>query len=173
MKYRHLLREKIVVEQTSLKSVVYDHMKKIFAYKADFELLSMHVLFRPSATPNRDDRRVALINGAKWSKQELVTTVEAITQSNIVWFTDHNQHDRIMAYQQALLHRVMLVLNGTIDQFPYTFMSSQVNKLCLRIKAGDVELYKLMQKNKFLPGALKQFNKNLKHFRIQTEFKKG
>jgi len=170
IQYRALLKGKVVYEQTSLKSTVYKNINKIFAYKANFELKSMHILFRPSATPNKSDRKVAIIDPTKFGPEE-TAAIAAITESDIQWIVNHAMHDLIMARQQALMHRVLLTLDRTVGNNPKTYISLKVRELCDRILSGDAGLYESIQNNHYLPKALNEFKRNLRKFNIKNEFK--
>jgi prephenate dehydrogenase len=79
MAHKELLKGKVVVEQCSLKEWVYnEEMLK------ELDIRSMHVLFRPSQTPDKKDRKVALFNGQ--FDLEMAKKIGEITGSEIVWF---------------------------------------------------------------------------------------
>ena len=96
-KYLRLLKGKTIVEQCSLKSMIYEDKKL-----KDLRIMSMHILFRPSATPNKQDRKVALIKkryagySFDWYRR-LDLDIEKITGSEIVWFENYKEHDKAMA----------------------------------------------------------------------------
>lgn len=169
-KYRHLLKGKTIIEQTSLKSSLYKHGSLLMGYKQNFELKSMHILFRPYATPDKNDRRIALIDPAKWSSEE-VDALKKITDSEIQWIVDDKMHDLIMARQQAVLHRILLSLDRTIGNSPKTYLSCKVRALCDRIRTGNPRLYASIQKNPYLPKAMNEFKRHLRKFDIKNEFK--
>ena len=152
--YRKLLKDKTIIEQCSLKEMIKIKHK-------DFKLLSMHILFRPSATFNKKDRSVLLIDQEQWSK-ELVQSIKDITDSEICWIDSCKKHDESMAYEQALIHRVILSLASVTEG--KTYIGKRIFELRDRIKNGDPKLYKMIQGNKHLPKAVKEFNKNLKNF---------
>lgn len=171
-KYKDKLKGKKVFEQTSLKEWITNKILK------DINLYSMHILFRPSATPNKEDRLVLVIQSKKLSSPirkwdiEIERMIEAITNSQIQSLEDYYTHDILMAYQQALLHRIVLTLDKTLSSlYGKTFMAKRVRELAERIKGGNKNLYNLIQKNKQLPKALKEFNRNLKKFNIKEEMK--
>lgn len=165
--YGKHLKRKTIIEQGSLKSMLYDD-KEIIKLKKTFNLLSMHILFRPSITPNKSDRKVAYIRSPWWGG--LQNKIEEITESESVWFSTIEQHDRSMAIQQALNHRILLVLSSVIrsgDQ--QTYIGRKVLELANRIKGGDPSLYELIQRNKYLPDIIKEFDLKLEDFNILTE----
>jgi prephenate dehydrogenase len=162
VKYNKYLKGKTVIEQTSLKSILYKN-KKLPIVKG-YTLLSMHILFRPSSTPNKEDRSVALIDNINW--ETYINDIKIITDtSNIVVFKSWEDHDRSMAYNQALVHRVLLSLGDCLSGIRgETFVSKKVKELVERIENGDKVLYNIIQKNEFLPKKLEEFNQNLKDF---------
>jgi prephenate dehydrogenase len=132
----------------------------------------MHILFRPSGTPNLSDRRVALFkNQFNISTAITPEEISKITKSQIVWFTSIKEHDQEMAVQQALLHRTLLTLGELISKGTgRTYISQKILELCDRIKAGDSELYEFIQQNRHVSDALKDFSDNLKNFDIHKFF---
>lgn len=169
-RYSKFLKGKTVIEQCSLKEMLFKKIKP-----NGFTLLSMHILFRPSATPTNEvlNRNVALIKHSEWSRYK--GDIEQITQSRIVWFSNIEIHDATMAYQQALIHRVILTLGEMLTGLEgSTYISNKIKELSKRIQQGDIILYDLIQKNNFLPKTLGEFNKKLKNFDIKDHFdKKG
>lgn len=167
IKYKKYLKGKIIVEQCSLKGFLHKTKKlkigPVFN-KSDFILLSMHILFRPSATPNRDDRRVAIIEDYRWD--EFIDDIKIITGTkNLVYFKTWEDHDRAMAYNQALVHRILLALGDCLSGVPgETYISQKVKELIKRIESGNKILYSLIQQNEFLPKKLEEFNDNLANF---------
>jgi len=184
---KDLLKGKVIIEQASLKEWIYDEIKKdeeskIAAFYTDLSALkdidirSMHILFRPSVTPNLSDRRVGLFKGQFTTALNslnqvpgiiLPSDIAEITQSTIVWYDDAEAHDREMAVQQALLHRTLLTLGDMISKCNgRTYISQKVIELCDRIKSGNKELYSLIQQNKHVPNVLKGLTENIDHFYI-------
>jgi len=149
------LKGKTVIEQCSLKEIIrnIDHR--------EFKLLSMHILFRPSATPDRKDRNVLLVRHSDWD-EELVKHIEDITESKMCWIEDIKEHDIAMAYEQALIHKILLTLGGVIEG--KTYIGKKIKELTDRIRNGDPKLYKMIQDNKYLPKAINEFNRNFKNF---------
>jgi prephenate dehydrogenase len=169
--YHLLLKNRIVIEQTSLKGWLND--KKWFADKRlrELDVRSMHILFRPSQTPNICDRKVALITGQ--TNCINVAEIEAITQSSIVWFNSIEEHDKEMAIQQALVHRTLLVLGNALKKcHGSTYVSQKVLDLCERIKKGDLDLYKAIQDNKHLNVPLNKFLADFENFKMDDFWKK-
>lgn len=165
LKYKEYLENKIIVEQCSLKSYLNDERLR------DFEILSMHIMFRPSGTPNTADRNCIILNGIH-STPEFVECMEKMLQSKITcvdW--DYSYHDAQMAFSQALVHRVLLVLDRTIGGKSSTYVTKKVHELAERIKAGDKELYRMIQNNKGLNVAEYDFKDLLKNFNFDEYFK--
>jgi len=170
-KYTYLLKGKIVVEQCSLKSFIYEDKKSFISPKKNFDMYSIHILFRPSATPNKQDRKVALIQkryggySFDWYKR-LDLYIKKITDSEIVWFKDYKEHDQAMAVQQSLVHRILITLGKVISEgyYTHTYIGSKVIELRDRILKGDPTLYHLIQKNKHLSKVLREFKKELSDF---------
>jgi len=147
-KHKSLLRNKIIVEQTSVKEPI---IKKL----SGFNILSMHILFRPSATSLTAERQVALVISKEWP-YSIVQCIELITQGQLVIYDSIEAHDRSMANQQAIPHQVilkldkMMELDTEIRHGGRTYIGWQIRKLAKRIQAGDKELYKAIQRNKYI-----------------------
>jgi prephenate dehydrogenase len=173
MKYYKFIKGKTIIEQTSLKGCIYNQKKFNFVKECDGPtLMSMHILFRPSVTPNKEDRKVILINQEVWQFgfSGLYKSIEEITNSEIVYIKDWKTHDMLMAFQQALVHRVLLTLDRTLLGIGgQTYIGKKLKELTYRIRSGDPTLYQLIQKNRYLPEVMKSFNKNLKNFKITKE----
>jgi prephenate dehydrogenase len=157
------LREKTVVEQTSVKGFLYQNPEL-----AEIRFLSMHLLFRPSATP-ADDRR-GLVFSDRMPIEEVAAFAREIeaalkTPFAILEATDdpcHVLHDRLMARQQALVHRVLLVLDEFVsEESAATFVGRRVVELAERIRSGDRVLYRMIQENPFLREELEAFRSRL------------
>lgn len=154
LKYKGLLKNRIIIEQCSLKREIYED-----AGLKDLNIMSMHILFRPSATPDKKDRRVGLVD--IWPAR-MIEAIEKITDSETIHYIDYGGHDKAMAKQQALVHRVLLALGSTIGNLSYqTYIGSKVLELVERIKAGDPVLYKKIQSNEHLPKVMERFQENL------------
>ena len=164
-KYERILCGKIIVEQASSKEWIYKH-----PISQRLSIESMHILFRPSQTPNIEDRRVALF---KLQHIRLMAEdIAAITQSKIVWFNGAEEHDREMALQQALLHRTILVLGKLFDECKgQTYVSKKILELRDRIQKGNLELYSDIQKNPHLQEQLIRFDKSMAEFNITQYWK--
>lgn len=170
-KYQKYLKGKKIIEQCSIKGIIFGN-KKLLCKINHYSLFSMHILFRPSITPNKEDRKVMLIEHYPVGWGGLEKTIEKITDSKIVWIRDYKTHDIVMARQQALIHRVLLCLDNLIENScGQTYIGKKLMELTNRIKSGDKILYSSIQKNKYLPEVLKEFNKNLRDFDITKEIK--
>jgi len=163
--YKMLLCKKMLLEQCSLKEdICKDERLK------GLDIRSMHILFRPSKTPNLEDRNVGLMR--KQFDSDFAKVISDITQSEIVWYDDVEEHDKEMAIQQALVHRGLLLLGEALkDCKGSTYISKKVVELTERIKKGDKGLYKLIQGNKYLPEHLERFEKDLGSFEIENYMK--
>jgi prephenate dehydrogenase len=162
LKYKDLLKDKIIIENCSLKEWIYNDKRM-----AIFDIRSMHILFRPSQTPNLEDRKIALFKG-QFSK-DMSKKLAAITQSKVVWYKNSEDHDREMAIQQALTHRVLLTLGDMLKACRgSTYVSKRVLELCERIKNGNRDLYRLIQENKYLPEKLEEARSGFKKFEIEN-----
>jgi len=168
LKYKIILKSNrtLVLEQCSLKEWLYNNDNL-----TGLNIRSMHVLFRPSQTPDLTDRKVALFESQfapgtiNWISRE---EIRGITQSELVWYKDAQEHDKEMALQQALVHRTLLVLGKMLKGCSgSTYMSKRVIELCDRIKKGDIDLYKLIQENKYTPDALQELRDNFVDFDIE------
>jgi len=159
-----LLKGKIIIEQTSLKGWLNHKVVR------DLDVISMHILFRPSQTPDFADRTVGLFKG-EFSNMD-IETIRSITQSKIIFFENVQQHDIRMAVQQALLHRTLLVLGRLLRECEgSTYISKKVLELEARIKKGNLDLYSAIQDNIFLPEALAAMRDELANFDIKNYFK--
>jgi prephenate dehydrogenase len=160
-----LLKGKTIIEQCSLKEWLYENESI-----KELNIKSMHVLFRPSQTPNLEDRKVGLFAGQ--FDDVLVEDIKKITQSKIVWYKHARDHDMEMSIQQALTHRMLMVLGHMLKQCSAsTYISKKVLELEERIKKGDLGLYKRIQENKYLPIVTGDFQAILKEFNIEEFWK--
>ena len=162
------LKGKVIVEQCSIKSFLYEDP----AY-ADLQFLSMHLLFRPSATPVSDRRCLVFSERIEASILEKFSEImgRALKTSfqTIEGGSDpaHIEHDRMMARQQALAHRVILVLASKLqDRHAQTFIGQRLAELAARIQAGDPVLYRLIQENPFTAEEVEEFQRDLANFEI-------
>lgn len=162
LKHKILLKDKIIIEQCSLKEWIYKDDRI-----SDLNIKSMHILFRPSQTPNLKDRKVALF--LNQVDKQTVKDIANITQSEIIWFKDAKIHDKFMAVQQALVHRTLLILGKMLMQYSgsSTYVSSKVIELRDRILKGNVDLYNIIQGNEHLPEIVEQFKKDFDEFDIK------
>lgn len=160
--YNSYLKSKVIVEQCSLKEWIYDYNR---IYHLDIR--SMHVLFRPSQTPNLVDREVGLIKGQ--FSNSMISAIGKITDSNIVMYGSISEHDREMALQQALLHRSILILGSMLSECKgKTYMSKRVLELYNSISSGNSTMYRSIQNNLYLPEKLQEFEEHLKDFEINN-----
>jgi len=161
LKYKSLLKDKTIIEQCSLKEWLYKNESL-----KNLNLKSMHILFRPSQTPNLQDRTVGLFTGQLDSKSSDI--IADITQSKIVWYKDAREHDKEMAIQQALLHRTLLILGQFLKECNgSTYVSKKVLELDSRIRQGNKDLYKLIQENEYLPEILNKLKFRFDNFNLQ------
>ncbi len=165
LKYKILLENKLIIEQCSLKEWLYKNESL-----RDMNIASMHILFRPSQTPNLEDREVGLfLNQIK--DQELIYEIGEITQSKIVWYKNAEEHDREMAIQQALVHRTLLILGEQLKNCNgSTYICKKVLELSSRIKQGDKKLYSIIQTNTHLPEVLDRVKKDFDDFNLAEIF---
>jgi prephenate dehydrogenase len=164
LKHRGLLKGKTIIEQGSLKEWIYEDERL-----RDLDIRSMHILFRPSQTPNFEDRKVGLFVGQ--FDDEMAKDVEAITQSEIVWYKDAKEHDKEMAIQQALVHRMLLLMSKTLEGCSgSTFVSKKIMELGERVRNGNKDLYSWIQENKYLPEQLEEFEQAFENFDIGDYF---
>lgn len=164
MRYKKYLKDKIIIEQCSRKGFLYKDKR----FKK-FNFLSMHILFRPSITPNADDRRVALIEDERWSG--LISDIGKITKSYMIWYKDYKEHDRDMAINQGVVHRVLLSIGKMLDNTKsLTYVSGRLIKLRNRILAGNPELYKAIQENENVASEVKRFKSMFGDFDVKEFF---
>lgn len=164
------LQGKTVVEQCSVKGFLYEDS----AFD-DLNLLSMHLLFRPSGTPVAE--RKGLVFSMRHSAEEIEkfrAEIQETLQTPISLLTPTDEpayvvHDRIMARQQALIHRVLLVLSESLgDESMRTFVGSRVCELADRVRAGDPSLYRIIQQSRYLPDEIAEFESRLRAFTVDA-----
>jgi len=167
-RFRSHLSGKTVVEQCSVKAFLYENPEF-----DDVDLLSMHLLFRPSGTPVGERR--GIVFSMRHSAEEVARFRDeiSITLATPMSLLESGAeaaylvHDRIMARQQALIHRVLLVLSGSLgDPALRTFVGERVCDLAERVRSGDPSLYRLIQQNRFLPDEIAEFEARLRSFTI-------
>jgi len=149
LKYKKYLNGKLIVEQTTLKGIIFKGPMQI----RGLNYCSMHLLFRPSATPEKD-RAIAFISGQPRLR---INPKEVFECSKVLIFDDWQAHDYRMAYEQALVHKVILTLAETLDRNPSTYISKQVCILADRIRRGDKILNKIIQGNPELDESVESF----------------
>ncbi len=161
--YGDCLGNAVVVEQCSVKSFLYD-----LPEFASVKLLSMHLLFRPSATPVSDRR--CLVFGERLEPgvvSDFADYVGRAFKTSVVELNGegepaHVVHDRLMARHQALVHRVVLALASRLDAVEArTFVGQRICELADRVKAGDPILYKMIQENPLAAAELEEFVESL------------
>lgn len=165
-KYRKHLKNKIIVEQCSLKEPLFNS-----TYVKGLKIISMHILFRPSATSNTDTRNCILIYNNVFPVREdwftFIEFISKITNSRVQQMVSPVSHDMAMSLQQALVHRVILALAHSISGVPgETFMGAKIKELARRMKSGNKTLYQMLQKNSYLTEVLGNFKKELDKFEI-------
>jgi prephenate dehydrogenase len=165
LEHKEELRGKVIVEQCSLKeNICNDERLK------GLDVRSMHILFRPSQTPDKADRRLALVEHQ--FSREMEKKLLEITDSHLVVYESIEEHDKEMAIQQALVHRGLLLMGEALRGCKgSTFVSKRVIELSDRIAQGDVELYKQIQDNRHLPEHLEKLEKGLRNFEIEKFMK--
>lgn len=163
--HKHSLKGKVVVEQCSLKEPL-DEFSGV-------HFIHMHILFRPSATPNRSDRCILILAGRNGRRNFAFGVLMArILDSEVKvvnWSTW--DHDRRMAMNQAVMHRILLTLDSLADRDAPTFITKKVQELADRIKKGDPALYKLIQENDSTHRAVQEFEARLENFSIEKYLK--
>ena len=162
------LEGKTIVEQCSVKSFLYENT----AFDR-LKLISMHLLFRPSATPLHDRHGLAfsdrvsakdLEGFCRETKKALATPMTLLESKDE---PAHVLHDRLMARQQALVHRVLLTLAESLtEENMRTYVGKRVAELAERIRAGDSVLYRMIQENPHLQEELGTFEDRLRKFEI-------
>ena len=163
------LTGKTIVEQCSIKSFLYEDRSL-----EDLRLLSMHLLFRPSATPVQDRQGLAFSDRVSTDDLERFcreTEKALATPMTLLESSDdpaHVLHDKLMARQQSLVHRVLLTLAESLpEESARTYVGKRVAELAERIKAGDAVLYRMIQENPHLGDELGAFEKRMREFRIE------
>ena len=158
----HLIGKQIV-EQSSIKSFLF-----VIPALRELSFVSMHLLFRPSATPVPDRRGVVFCDA--WEPARLdrfarelgkalatpMSTLEAKGEPS------HIVHDKLMARQQALVHRTILALSESlVDLQMRTYVGNRVCELADRVREGDQQLYRMIQENPYLSEELKALRNRL------------
>jgi len=160
VKHKELLKGKTILEQCSLKDKICNDERL-----KGLDVRSMHILFRPSQTPNLEDRRVGVMR--QQFDASMANLVANLTQSEVVWYENVEDHDKEMAIQQALVHRTVLILGKVLKECNgSTYICKKVIELSDRIKQGNLDLYKTIQNNKYLDEHLAKLNKEFDNFKI-------
>ncbi len=168
LKYKDVLIGKVIVEQSSIKAFLYEDLRL-----NGLTFLSMHLLFRPSATSVADRR--GLLFSDHLPTEEVRGFVRAFSRSfqtpmdllmspaGPAYFL----HDQMMSRHQALVHRVLATLADTISkEDAQTYVGQRVRELAGRIRSGDPTLYRLIQENPYLEEELASFKARLDRFTV-------
>jgi len=168
-KYKGHLSGKLIYEQCSLKSKIL----KDPVFKG-LDIISMHILFRPSQTPNREDRHIAIVGRDNSERKLLARLLQALLDAECIRFFETPEiHDEEMAYQQALVHRVILCLDEILLMgVGTTYIGKKVGELASRIKKGDRDLYDFIQSNDQLEEPLSEFIEKFNNFDIKKYMKR-
>lgn len=159
--HEKLLKDKVIIEQCSLKEQIYKDKRL-----EGLNICAMHILFRPSQTPDIEDRKVAFFR--KQLNLRTARIISEMIQSKVVLYDNAEEHDKEMAIQQALLHRTLLVMGKMLKECKgSTYIGKKVMELETRIRKGNKDLYKLIQANRHLPGQLKRMKKEFDDFKIE------
>jgi len=169
LQYKELLMGKIIIEQCSLKEWIYEDDRL-----QGLNIRSMHILFRPSQTPESIDREVAVFLHPQLDN-DMEFMIQDITKAgSMVWYRNAKEHDMEMALQQALVHRTLLTLGDMLKGCKgSTFICKRVMQLSDRIKKGNRSLYGLIQSNKYLPEHIREINEKIDNFDINKCLDKG
>ena len=163
--YYHVIHDKMIFEQTSIKGTIFDSyiVKKL-------NIIPMHIMFRPSGTPDTIHRKVALFNTPEHRLNlDMMEIIKEITESQIVFFNSIETHDKKMAIQQALTHRVLLVLDYMIKSNGHaTYVGDRVAELADRINGGDEVLYETIQNNQYTMDGVQEMVDKLLGFELNN-----
>lgn len=167
-RFKAHLDGKTIVEQCSVKAFLYENPEF-----DGLDLLSMHLLFRPSATPPSERRGIVFsMRHPADTLNQFCSDIEATLKTPMARLDSDAEpayivHDRLMARQQALIHRVLLVLSESLsDETMRTFVGKRVCDLADRIREGDPVLYRIIQSNRFLPDEISEFEDRLRQFEV-------
>lgn len=168
-RYGSRLGEKLVIEQSSVKTFLYENPKF-----AAVRFLSMHLLFRPSATPIEDRRALFFSDRVDGSEVErFAAAAERAFRTRVqVLHAEGDRpayvrHDQLMARHQALVHRVILSLADSLeDKGARTFVGQRVVELAERIRKGDPTLYQMIQDNPWLESEIAELDARMHALRI-------
>jgi prephenate dehydrogenase len=179
--YKRYLKNKVIVEQCSLKSQLFNSSTEKITKVLNF--ISMHILFRPSTTFDNKDKNYIIYSGNNYyNVRKIIEDIKIIMKdcnmidlfkvNNKLEHIEHIHHDKIMATQQALVHRIILVLSKQIEECEIgkTYIGNQIIKLSDRIKSGDPKLYEIIQNNPELSWVKGIFEYDLKEFDINNYF---
>jgi prephenate dehydrogenase len=165
IKNKEELKGKIIIEQSSLKEWLGDERL------SDLDIRSMHILFKPSQTPNKEDRKVGFIKG-QFSNKMANEIVGLLSSKEAIWYDNIKDHDKEMAIQQALVHRALIVLGSMLDSCNgSTYIVKRVKELRDRIQSGDKGLYGAIQRNPHVAENLDEFVRRMESFDIGEYWK--
>jgi prephenate dehydrogenase len=133
--------------------------------------LSMHLLFRPSATAIEDRRGLIFADELSPALvEEFLAYSRRAFRTNMAMLKGDGEpsyrlHDRVMAREQGLVHRVILTLAESLDEkATQTYVGQRVCELAQRIQGGDPVLYRIIQENPFLDAEVTGFQDRLGSF---------
>ena len=168
IKFKSALVGKKLVEQSSIKAYLYqsDELREL-------NFLSMHLLFRPSATSISDRRAMLFSDRVPLAEVERLAQVFARSfQTPMEVLRPGAEpayilHDKLMARHQALVHRVLATLADTlIADSSQTYVGQRVRELADRIRSGDPTLYRMIQENPYLEAELALYKGRLDKFTV-------
>ena len=171
------LTDKFVIEQCSLKRTLFEQR---IVKNRRINFISMHLLFKPSGTPNASDRICLLWKDNRFCNvgdnliANLGSNISNMLNTIMVYdCKSFEEHDKVMALQQSLVHRIILALDKMTskDKHAQTFVGKRVKELANRIKLGNPLLYGIIQANPHLEEVMKEFETELKNFNINNYMK--
>lgn len=161
--YYKYLKGKTIVEQTSLKAPFFFYGNFNNNKIEKLNIINMHILFNPSTTPDFKDRLICFVKNKKL-KEELCLLISNITNCyGITYFDTVVDHDKEMAKQQSLLHRVILALDNIIKDQGTTYIGKKIKELATRIKTLDPTLFDHIQNNMYFGEVLDKFKQELQY----------
>jgi len=179
IKYQELLKNKTIIEQCSRKEWIYNdkRLKELKHIIGSFInpgcLKSMHILFRPSQTPDLKDRDVVILRSPSDFSSDELLMIESITQSKLVFINNPEEHDREMAIQQALVHRTIISLGNRLEKGKCsTFIGKKIIELKDRIMKGNKELCDFIQQNEYIDSPNNWLQSDMREFTIDKYWKK-
>lgn len=155
--YSMYLVNKTIVEQTSLKEE-FEKPENLWLKQCSFKIDHVHLLFRPSSTPDKKDRRCAFVLSMQTEIDKLIDLFDC---SDHFIYHSIKEHDEDMAINQALLHRTLICLSNTMNQEGKTFIGGKVVELANRIKLVDKNLFNKIQNSSYVENVIENFKKEL------------